>query len=135
MIVYKVVGKGTRHCSNWCIYERKRLLSRKEFLKKHPKVKPYLPRYLKGTTVKSVPDTPGIMTFNNIFNAKKFQISNHIPDTIIIKVRGINEKRKSVIVCSAGANPLRLCYLLSSSSDYMSAACGTKFFESVEVLE
>jgi len=137
MIVYKVVGKGTRHCSNWCMYENKSKLTRKKFLRKYPEMQQYLPRYLKGTIINSVPDSPGIMTFISIDAAWNFKTVNRnsLDRTIIIKVRGIHAKITSMILSSAGSYPERLCSYNNSKYDYRQPPLGTKFFESVEVLE
>jgi len=136
-VVYKVVGKQTRHCTNWHIYSTRFSyhLSRKKFLRKHPFLKSFLPRYLKNTIVKMAPNSIGILTFNNPFNAATFAVKSCLENIKIIKVKGIHQLHRSKVIQSCGFDPRQL-----SKKDYLSclniqAPSGTLFFKKVKVLE
>lgn len=132
MITYKVVGKGTRHCSNWMMYYNSNIVDRKKFLRKYPEFKPFLPRYLKNTIVKSVPHSIGILTFDNIINAKKFIDSTTDPNScIIVKVKGIELLSRSSIKISCGG----IFNLTKQTVMRTAPPQGTLFFKSVKVLE
>lgn len=135
-VVYKVVGKQTRHCTNWhlysCRYSVRR--NRKKYLRKYPFLKSFLPRYLKNSIVKMSPKSVGILTFDNEYNALKFIEENGLVNIKIIKVKGIHQLNSSRISRSCGFDP-RMLSKTFSSDQTITAPFGTLFFEKVKVLE
>ena len=142
MIAYKVVEKGTRHCSNWAMYKaycKYHNLPIDVYLrKKYPDL---FPRYLKGTIVEKAPGTVGIFCFPSLVDAHDFLgalLPLDIFDYKIIKVEGIGKptyKPKIFLSCSNPANlvdVIRINPYNSPVSDYN----GTYVtFPKVKVLE
>ncbi len=150
MIVYKVVEKKTRHCSNWTMAkfcylgnERKaKALAR--LRKRYPQL---FPRYIKGSIVKAAPNTPGVFCCKTYKGAKIFMDDSYPLSCRgkIIKVRGIGPplRRKNFIVAGAG-NPEHLVlwyntgkYETMKIEKTVYSRLGVDFirFKAVEVLE
>lgn len=139
MIVYKVVEKNTRNCSNWTMFKiqvkhgiytnlwKKAL----KFKKDHPE---YFPRYFKGRVIKRAPNSIGILCFKYKDDAISFQSRwRELEDSIIIKVKGNKMlKRKPMVVSGAGGDGI---LHLNNYSGKISSPEGTITFDSVEVLE
>jgi hypothetical protein len=138
-VVYKVVEKQTRHCTNWSLYvkgfEFEDHITRKKLLKKYPALKLFLPRYLKNTIVKMAPKSIGILTFDNYKSAELFIKNCCMYNGKIIKVKGINQLKNSLIVGSCAFDPTNLIERNYFSNLAMHAPSGTLFFEKVKVLE
>ena len=139
MIVYKVVEKNTRHCSNWAMmkhyqYDASIPKSFINFKKKHPD---FFPRYLKGKTIKKVSESVGIFCFKDIDDAEVFinKGFGYNSKAIIIKVRG-NGKivHRPKIITGCGTSPSDL--LLYKNKIYQEDGVqGSIAFPSVTVLE
>ena len=134
MEVYKVVEKRTRHCSNWAIFKSNKQVWRhlewRKFRKKHIE---YFPRYFKGTTVKAVKGSVGILTFSGLQSAKNFVAMYPAADLKIIKVEGIGDYRSVLhLKGCCGDKPENLIY---GNELEMIAPFGSLTFESVEVME
>jgi hypothetical protein len=101
-IAYKVVGKRNRFGSNMNIFLKEHHFGpmRFEMWKNENKalwkrLRRYFPQYIKGSIVKSVKGSPGIMCFETYEEAEKFtKLFWHITlnNCTIIKVKGIGEK-------------------------------------------
>ena len=136
MIVYKVVEKRTRHCSNWALCKSYGVSNKKlkRWLNKHHPG--FFPRYLKGTTVTAALGSVGILTFEEHTAARVFKSdynSRFDANTIIIKVEGIGEPLYNIrIVPGCGETPKNI-YLLTKR--WAHAPSGTVAFPAVKVLE
>jgi len=140
MIVYKVVEKETRNCSNLGIWKspmntgcqtEREIIKIEKFIEDHPE---FFPKYLKGTIINKAPETPGIFTFKEHKDARAFTKSEDFQDAIIIKVEGIGSPNKHAsIILGCAANPMRLGSI--TDLDFCEAPEGSITFESVEVLE
>ena len=131
MLAYKVVEKGTRHCSNWAIHKSENSFKYRSTAF-HKKFIQYFPRYLKNTTVYAVKGTVGILTFNSKIDAKCFISCNNRANLIIIKVKGIGEPYDvKYLNAGCGSTPEDILNDFGS----MVPPRGTIAFESVKVLE
>ncbi len=134
MKAFKVIDKDTRMGSNAAIFmtccgEEKLMEVIREY-----SLRPYFPRYIRGSLVKKVPRSPGIMAFKTIEHAKKFQYRYALENrTIIVEVEGRPCKRQDrKIRNSMGILPKRFAKKGRSLSP---PAPGTVFFDFVEVLQ
>jgi len=140
MIAFKVVEKGTRHCSNIMLCKKHFLLSStavEKYLKRKRRYPQYFPRYLKGRTIYAADGSVGIMCFESRVPAKDF-IKRHQLEGIakIIRVEGIGlgiVPRK--IVCGCGDDPMRLVQDPPRGRIFSSPPVGTIAFKAVRVLE
>ena len=142
MVVFKVVEKQTRWCSNWMIFKHSYQIGEctsswfsagVRFRKKHPE---YFPRYLKGHIIYAAPNSAGIMCFLYKSQAEKFR-KRHSCDgnAFIIKVRGIGTPRVvEEVVNGCGVCPW---FLLDYGRECFLGVppFGTRAFEAVEVLD
>jgi len=154
MIAYKVVEKGTRHCSNVLLFKTgnahdpERVRDFLRWRRKHPE---FFPKYLKGTIVRAVRGSAGIMCFESVRHAEWFISEVYVPRAVrehakIIKVRGIGpSSTPTEVVSGCGMHPWRLVErytrlpsLQRQLSPYYSchrSPPGTIAFKVVEVLE
>ena len=141
MIVYKVVEKKTRNCSNIAMCKQSEVLyftgyTIRELLS-NKKTKEFFPIYKKGKTIKAVKGSIGIMCFETIEAAKTFKKDAFkFPSAMtIIQVEGLGKPRKRLkIICSCGCNPT---HLFDPQKEQLKAdpPAGTITFNSVKVLE
>jgi hypothetical protein len=143
-IVYKVVGKRHRYGSNLTMFfERFPLFSgafrswkrkNKEYWKE---LKPYFPKYLKGSLIEEVKGSKGIMCFYKKEDAEKFIFKNFLykGKEKIVKVQGIGRKKKVKFLKSGCGFDIR--YLLEKYKEDIESNNITGFvsFPSVKVLE
>jgi hypothetical protein len=148
-IVYKVVEKRTRWCSNWALFRaatKNSLVSGNRFKEAdawRKKNKEWFPRYLKGTTVKKAPNSVGILAFQSKAAAKTFARDSFdvvFAPAQIIKVKGIGERKQDVYVVSGcGYAPIRIHDaihpLFREWPWTVEAPSGTVAYDAVEVLE
>jgi len=136
MIVFKVVGKRTRRGSNITIYKTgypiaERIINAKRLCKEHPD---YFPKYSKGTIVKGVKATPGIMCFKQRQYAEQFLQTYLIQfEAKIIRVKGIGRPKYSFgVIYSCGDKPE---FLFRGMKGRGSPISGTVAFKTVKVLD
>ena len=129
MLAYKVVEKNTRHCSNWTIYRQSYIRTKDEIKFRKDNIQ-YFPRYLKGTVVKEVPGSVGIMCFKTIKYAINFILENNL-NAKIVKVYGYNKKRVKYISMYCGSSPENVINLFEKTTQ----PDGTIAFKKVRVLE
>lgn len=139
-IFYKVVEKGTRHCSNWTIFKlwkRYKSNPRKwnEFRRKYNH---FFPRYLKGSIIKCAENSLGLMVFRRFSDARDFELYTGLfrAKTIIIKVevqkRNILEHQLNIIDFVGDDPEMILDY---EGSIKKSSIEGTVFVKELKVLE
>ena len=136
-ICYKVVEKRTRYGSNWSIYRAIFFMNRAETLPKPPD-SPYFQTYKKGSTIKCVPGSVGIMVFESKRSAKYFASNGALNNdrVMIIKVLGVGKMPHSLILWECGSKPQQLLEEKGRMGHiYVDPPYGTLFFKSVKVLE
>jgi len=136
MLVYKVVGRKHRYGSNASIYLYKFGLDVFErMLDEYPQLKPYFPKYLKGSIVKSVESSIGILCFWDKKDAEQFRCSyaelsgEH---TVIIEVDGIGYPTEPSVVMR-GCGYIKT--FLEKHPTMTEAPYGSVCFKAVEVLQ
>jgi cellulose synthase/poly-beta-1,6-N-acetylglucosamine synthase-like glycosyltransferase len=138
MLAYKVVEKQTRHCSNWTIFKTYFGSNKREikFKKENPE---YFPRYLKNKVIKEVPNSVGILCFENKGSAELFIYYYPKCNFKIIKVDGKKQKKVYYIIEGCGNNPNSIKEFHDDKEVDLTSICrppkGTIAFESVKVLE
>ncbi len=139
MIVYKVVEKKTRNCSNIAMFKQVHNVS-EDFVTKTfrstKEGKKFFPIYEKGKTIKAVEKSIGIMCFETIEKARLFKQDQFYNQRKleVIKVEGLGKPRRNLrIVMGCGDNPSYL--LRKKSHTKTNAPSGTVTFKSVKVME
>jgi hypothetical protein len=134
MIAYKVVEKKTRHGSNWMLInlygEKHRLTA---------KYKKYFPKYNVGATVKSIPDSVGILCFKEKHNAMGFIGSYGLEEHAkVVRVDGEGKITSNPMIfggCGTYPKTIVECFEDNADRARYFAPCGSIGFEYVTVLE
>jgi len=147
--VYKVVGVERRYGSNGTGFEYEHEdLNLDHWFDEHENspyaedvelaklLKPYFPKYIKGTTVKAVPGSPGILCFKTEIAAQSFirrSFYSRPQMVTIIQVIGLGKPLKKYELNSGCFNIKNLINYKKRSGEYLYG--GTVAFKSVRVLE
>jgi len=98
-------------------------------------LQPYFPRYVKGSTIKKVPRSPGIMAFSELQTCTWFQEINDLKkSTKIVLVEGKLCKRQSKSIFDVVAVRPEL-FKSRHRKIRRDVPIGTIFFDYVKVLE
>ena len=140
---YKVVEEMTRWGTNWAVFKQyildkgthEEYLKGLKFRREHPE---YFPKYLKDSIVKAAPQSLGIMCFSKKKHAEAFIRRLQCEDLIIIRVKGLGQKRSIFdyeVITGCGVRPWWLETKKGIWSYTVEAPLGTISYPAVKVLE
>lgn len=139
---WKVVDKKNRYGSNATAFQEAQALSLGVFFKEvtpivAAKLRPYFPKYNKGSVVKCVKGSAGILCFTNRSDAERFRMKYDVlaKNAMIIKVMGLGRPMKKHRLISGCFNILEFTKDKSLVLMMDGSYPGTIAYSRVRVLE